>query len=463
MGEAAYRKRIMADNGEHYNAIVIGLGRTGLSCARFLAAQGIAFAVMDSRPEPPELGNLKRLLPEVPVYLGGFDAQMLCNTDRIILSPGVAMEEPAIRTAVNEGIEVVGDIELFARQAAAPVVAVTGSNGKSTVATLITDMIRSAGMTVQLGGNIGTPALDLLSEPVPDFYVLELSSFQLETVQSLHPAAAVVLNVTADHMDRYPDLAAYAVAKQRIYLGAEVMVINDDDACSRAMKKFDRSIIPYTIGEPEPDGFGILHRNGEDWLARNGNTLIPVKELSLSGRHNISNVLAALALGAAINLPEDSMLAVLRTFTGLKHRCQRVAVIKDVEWINDSKGTNVGAACAAVTGLAGDNNLIWIAGGDGKAADFSPLTEAVAGRVHTAVLIGRDASRIDEAIKGATNVLFATTLESAVAVAAEVARPGDRVLLSPACASFDMFRDYQERGEVFMAAVQALASGSGPA
>lgn len=446
----------MVDNDGHYDAIIIGLGKTGLSCARFLAGQGVSFAVADSRPEPPELGRLCEILPDVPVYLGSFDAKLLGSTERLIISPGVTREEPAIKEAAESGIEIIGDIELFARQAPAPVVAVTGSNGKSTVATLIAEMIRQSGLRMQLGGNIGTPALDLLAESIPDFYVLELSSFQLETVQSLRPAAAVVLNVSADHMDRYPDMAAYAVAKQRIYEGANVMVVNNDDASSRAMKQRDRNVIGYSCSVPENDDFGVVHHHGEDWLVQGSRLLMPTKEMRLSGRHNISNALAALALGSAIELPRQAMLEVLRTFPGLPHRCQHVESINDVEWINDSKGTNVGAACAAITGLGGKGNLVWIAGGDGKAADFSPLAEAVRGRVHTAILIGRDATRIAEAIETATNVLFATTMEAAVTTAAGVARPGDRVLLSPACASFDMFTDYVERGEIFMSAVRDL-------
>lgn len=444
----------MVDNGTRYDTIIIGLGKTGLSCARYLAVQGGSFAVADSRPEPPELGRLREVLPDVPVYLGRFDAKLFRNTERIILSPGVTRTEPAVREASDAGVEIIGDVELFARQAPAPVVAVTGSNGKSTVATLVADMIRQSGARVELGGNIGTPALDLLAESVPDFYVLELSSFQLETVQSLRPAAAVVLNVSADHMDRYPDLAAYAVAKQRIYEGANVMVVNNDDASSRAMKKRDRRVIGYSCSVPGGEDFGVIRHEGEDWLARGSCLLMPAKEMQLSGRHNVSNALAALALGSAVDLPLQSMLEVLRTFTGLPHRCQHVDIINGVEWINDSKGTNVGAACAAINGLGGDGNLVWIAGGDGKAADFSPLAEAARGRVHTAVLIGRDAVRIAEAIETATNVLFATTMEAAVTTAAGVTRPGDRVLLSPACASFDMFADYRERGESFMTAVR---------
>jgi len=446
----------MADSGKDYDAIIVGLGKTGLSCARYLTGQGLSFAIADSRPEPPELGSLQAFAPETPVYTGVFDAGLFCSTKQLILSPGIAVNEPAVRQAADAGVEVIGDIELFARQAPAPVVAVTGSNGKSTVATLIAEMIGRSGLRAELGGNIGTPVLDLLTGTVPDFYVLELSSFQLETVHSLRPAVAVVLNVSADHMNRYPDLAAYTMAKQRIYEGARVMVVNYDDPGTACMRQHDRHVIGYSRYAPEGSDLGLVRRHDEVWLAQGAEALMPLKELRLSGSHNVSNALAALALGSAIDLPLKPMLGVLRSFTGLPHRCQRVAIINGVEWINDSKGTNVGAACAAITGLGGAGNLVWIAGGDGKAADFSPLAEAVHGRVHTAVLIGRDAALIAEAVESATTVLFATTLEAAVNTAAGAARTGDRVLLSPACASFDMFRGYQERGEAFIEAVRGL-------
>lgn len=460
MGAHAKRSLSMSQNSRHYDAVVVGLGKTGLSCARFLAARGVSFAVTDSRLQPPELASLTRLLPQIPVFTGGFDANLLSRADKLILSPGVAASEPAIRQAVDQGVELLGDIEVFARNARAPVVAVTGSNGKSTVASLTAAMMQRAGVKVLLGGNIGTPALDLLEDDVPDFYVLELSSFQLETVRSLDAAAAAVLNVSPDHLDRYADVETYAAAKRRIYAGTGVMVINLDDDCVRAMRRPSRAVIAYSLSAPEPGCFGVLNAGGQEWLAFGEETLLPVAALGLSGRHNIANVLAALALGSAVGLPVSAMLEAAKEFTPLPHRCQRLATVAGVNWVDDSKGTNVGAACAAITGLGGDDNLILIAGGDGKGADFSPLAEAVRGRVHAAVLIGRDAALLGEAIKARTQVVYATDMGAAVATAAGLARPGDTVLLSPACASFDMFRDYRHRGEVFAGAVRDLEGGT---
>lgn len=442
--------------GGHYETVIVGLGHTGLSCARFLAARGVSFAVTDSRTAPPELDSLRRLLPDVPVSTGGFDAELLRHADQIILSPGVSAAEPAIAGAVAGGAELLGDIEIFARNATAPVLAVTGSNGKSTVASLVAAMVGAADMRGLLGGNIGIPALDLLELPVPDFYVLELSSFQLETVRSLDAAAAAVLNVSPDHMDRYRVLEDYTAAKARIYAGTGAMVINRDDERVRAMRRPGRAAIEFSLGAPGPGGFGVAARDGVEWLAFGGELLLPVSGLRLSGRHNVANALAALALGSAAGLPAAPMLDALQCFAGLPHRCQRLERINDVDWVDDSKGTNVGAACAAIAGLGRADNLILIAGGDGKGADFTPLAEAAAGRVRAAVLIGRDASRMAAVLETQTRVVYATDMGAAVAAAAELAGPGDTVLLSPACASFDMFRDYRERGEVFARAVARL-------
>ena len=461
MGANLIKEISMVDTLTRHKMIIIGLGKTGLSCARFLASAGVSFAVMDDREEPPELNNITKLLPDVPLFLGELNRDLLRSADELILSPGLPRSHPAIREAEQNGVGVTGDIELFARQAGAPVIAVTGANGKSTVASLISAMVEQSGLRPLLGGNIGTPALDLLAEPRPDFYVLELSSFQLELVSSLNAAAAVVLNVSADHMDRYPDLQAYAAAKQRIYRGDGVMIINADDACSLSMAEPGREITRYSLHSPAADDeFGVVYRRGVAWLAEGKDDLIPVAELLIKGDHNISNALAALALGKAVGLPRPEMLHTLKIFAGLPHRCQRVGSIGGVEWFNDSKGTNVGATCAAVAGLGGNKDLVLIAGGEGKGADFSVLKGPVGEHVHTVILIGRDANRIAAALNGCAKLIRATSLESAVETAAKIARSGEKVLLSPACASFDMFRDYQERGEVFMRAVKELDRGS---
>jgi UDP-N-acetylmuramoylalanine--D-glutamate ligase len=334
---------------------------------------------------------------------------------------------------------------------------VTGSNGKSTVATLVHQMIEHSGRVSALGGNIGTPALELLAGPAPDFFVLELSSFQLETTVSLDAAAAAVLNVTEDHMDRHHSLADYAAAKERVYRGSGVMVVNADDAVVSAMAQPRRQCLEFTLGEPRRGQFGVRHRGGETWLCRGTERILDVRELGIRGEHNHANALAALALGTAIGLPREGMCRALRSFGGLPHRCRWVARIGDVDWYNDSKGTNVGAACAAIRGIATGRNVILIAGGDGKGADFTPLAEAVEAHVRELVLIGRDAPLIARTVGGRAPVQYAADMTQAVGACARAAAPGDIVLLSPACASFDMFSNYMARGDAFIAAVRELA------
>jgi len=441
-------------------SVVVGLGKTGLSCARWLAARGEQVAVTDSRDEPPGLAGLHAEWPQVAVHAGGFDPALLARAGRIVLSPGVPLAEPALAAAIADGVEVVGDIELFARVAKAPVVAITGSNAKSTVTTLVGEMARAAGLDARVGGNLGTPALDLLPSPgtaEPDLYVLELSSFQLETTATLDAAAAVVLNISPDHLDRYPDLAAYAAAKRRVFQGGGVMVVNADDPAVAAMAEPNRRVIRFGLGVPAADDYGLRRQDGADWLCRGREALLPVGEMRIRGYHNAANALAALALGEAAGLPRAAMLAALRDFTGLPHRCQWVAEVGGVHFYDDSKGTNVGATLAALQGLGADGRVVLIAGGLGKEQDFSPLRPGLAACGRAAVLIGRDAPRIEAALGGAVPVVRAAGMSEAVAAAAALAQPGDSVLLSPACASFDMFRDYVHRGEVFVAAVRELA------
>ncbi|MGQ0657044.1 MAG: UDP-N-acetylmuramoyl-L-alanine--D-glutamate ligase [Chromatiales bacterium] len=438
--------------------VVVGLGRTGLSLARFLRRQGERFAVTDSRMEPPGKSSLLAEMPEVPLSLGSYDAALLARAQRILVSPGVPLSEPPLEAARRRGAEVIGDIEIFARHVNAPVVAVTGANGKSTVTALAGEMARRAGRNVQLGGNLGTPALDLLADFSANLYVLELSSFQLETVSSLNALAAVVLNVTPDHMDRYTNLAEYAAAKRRIYRGSGTMVLNADDSRVAAMREPDRAIYWFTLAAPRSEReFGVRRNDGGRWLARGEEMLLPVEDLRIKGAHNVANALAALALGTAMELQAAAMTATLRDFGGLPHRCQWVARIESVDWFNDSKGTNVGATVAAILGLAEGRRVVLIAGGDGKGQDFAELAEAAAGRLRAAVVMGRDGPAIERALSPRVPVLRAGNMDDAVAQAAGLAARGDAVLLSPACASFDMFRDYAHRGEVFTRAVQTRA------
>ncbi len=437
--------------------VVLGLGRTGLSCARFLARHGHGVTVMDSRAEPPALDALRAQVPGAEVVVGGFDEARLEGAELVVVSPGIPSDAPILEAARQRGIDVIGDIELFARHAKAPVVAITGSNGKSTVTTLLGQMAQIAGKLVRVGGNIGVPALDLLGEWEPDLYILELSSFQLETTHSLAPQAAVVLNVSQDHLDRYPSLDAYAATKARIYRNASVAVVNLDDPKVAAMVEPGRRSFGFTLAAPQGrDQFGIIEHEGERWLARGEEALLPVSKVRLVGRHNLANVLACLALGTAAGLPMEAMLRVLPAFTGLDHRCQWVAEVRGIDWYNDSKATNVGATVAAIEGM--ERPVVLIAGGQAKGQDFAPLREAVERHCRALVVMGEDGPLIEQAVGGAAEVARAADMGEAVERAAALARPGDVVLLSPACASFDMFDGFESRGHEFAAAVRRLAS-----
>lgn len=440
--------------------VIVGLGVTGLSCARFLHRQGQRFAVVDSRKAPPGLAEFRAEFDGVPLALGSFDENALRGVDELIVSPGVALEEPAIAAAIRAGAKVVSDIDLFVGAAQAPLVAITGSNGKSTVTTLVGEMAHAAGRRVGVGGNLGMPALDLL-DPANELYVLELSSFQLERSGPVNPLVATVLNVSADHMDRYPNLLAYHQAKHRIFRGARQVVVNRADPLSQPL--LAQGVRAWTFGLDAPDfkGFGVIERSGARWLCFEREPLLPVAALRIAGDHNIANALAALALGHAAGLPMDAMLAALRAFRGLAHRCQKVGEGAGVTYYDDSKGTNVGATVAAIEGLSRDisGRVVLIAGGVGKGAEFSGLAPVLANHGRAAVLIGEAADAIESSIAGALPVVRAVDMAAAVAAAAEQAQPGDCVLLSPACASFDMFNNYAHRGEVFTGAVRRLLEG----
>lgn len=444
------------------NTLIVGLGKTGLSCARFLADQGVPLAVTDSRAQPPGLIELQQNLPDIAVFVGGFDPAAFAAAQQLVVSPGVSLREPLIADAMLRGTPVLGDIELFARYAKAPVIAITGSNGKSTVTTLVAEMAKSAGRTVRVGGNLGMPALDLLEITEPDLYVLELSSFQLETTASLNAVAAVVLNISADHMDRYQNMGEYIAAKERVYHGSGVMVLNADDAAVMAMAQPDRSAVSFGLNKSGSESgiidFSVIDSAGQAWLAHGTQPLLAVTDVRIKGWHNIANALAALALGDAVGLPMDAMLDTLRDFPGLPHRSQWVTEFDGVAWYNDSKGTNVGATLAALQGMSG--KVVLIAGGLGKDADFTPLRQAVVEKARAVVLMGRDASLIEAALDGVVPVVRAVTMQDAVAQARYLAQSGDVVLLSPACASFDMFSGYEERGQVFADAVLGLAAGT---
>ncbi|MDA3135070.1 UDP-N-acetylmuramoyl-L-alanine--D-glutamate ligase [Atlantibacter subterranea] len=421
--------------------VIIGLGLTGLSCVDFFLARGVTPRVMDTRQAPPGLDNL----PEtVERHLGSLNDEWLLSADLIIASPGMALAHPSLSAAADAGVEIIGDIELFCREAQAPIVAITGSNGKSTVTTLVGEMAKAAGVSVGVGGNIGLPALMLL-DAEKELYVLELSSFQLETTYSLRAKAATVLNVTEDHMDRYPfGLQQYRAAKLKIYENADVCVVNADDALTMPVRGADARCVSFGI---DVGDYHLNHQQGDTWLRVKGEKILNAKEMKIVGRHNYTNALAALALADAVGLPRSSSLKALTTFTGLAHRFQLAYDHNGVRWINDSKATNVGSTEAALNGLHIDGTLHLLLGGDGKSADFSPLNRYLQGDRIRLYCFGRDGAELAALrpeVAEQTN-----TMEDAMHIIASKVQPGDMVLLSPACASLDQFKNFEQRGDVF--------------
>lgn len=437
--------------------VVVGLGATGLSCARFLANKGKRFVVMDSRQNPPGLEAFKAEFPSIACYCGGWNSEVLNAASEIILSPGVALATPEIVEAQQQGARVRGDIDLFSEQAKAPIVAITGSNGKSTVTTLVAEMAQQNGTRVAVGGNLGTPALDLLDDSV-ELYVLELSSFQLETTERLNAQVATLLNISEDHMDRYPDKLAYLRAKQRIFRGAKKVVVNDDHVLSTPLLSQDIEVLHFGLNGQDLNKFAI-QANGESYaLVRGFDVLVDAQDLLIKGMHNLSNALAALALGYAAGLRIDAMIKALKAFKGLAHRCQSVRDINGVSYIDDSKGTNTGATQVAIESIGKQlsGKVVLIAGGESKGADLSVLRAPVETHVKALVLIGRDAPLFEKSLHGTCEILRADSMADAVHKAAAKAEEGDAVLLSPACASFDMFKNYEQRGEAFVQEVLAL-------
>ncbi|WLQ14101.1 UDP-N-acetylmuramoyl-L-alanine--D-glutamate ligase [Hahella aquimaris] len=438
------------------NIAVIGLGKTGLSCADYLTRRGYGFCVMDTRENPPGLAELNAINPDAPVVTGGLDQDMLARADEIWLSPGVPLSHPDLQ-AVKGQVKICGDVDVFSREASAPILAITGSNGKSTVTTLVGEMAKACGVNVAVGGNLGTPVLDLLADGV-ELYVVELSSFQLETTDHLGALAATVLNLSEDHMDRYADMMAYHLAKLRVFYGCRRQVLNRDDALAQPPLSREAEVTWFTLKKPEPGQYGVLEEDGCAWLAYGAEKLLPVEQMRIRGKHNWSNALAALALADAAGLEREPCLQALREFTGLTHRCEWVADKGGVAYINDSKATNVGATQAALAGLGPvtSGGIVLICGGQGKGQDFAPLAPAVKEWVSTLIIVGEDGPKLKEALAGGAMALSAETMEEAVKLAAEESAPGDLVLLSPACASFDMFKNYEDRGDQFKQWVRAL-------
>ena len=454
MGLAVTNKLIATSDAP----LIVGLGSTGLSCARYFHRQGIPFSVVDSRDNPPGLDALRRECPEAELVLGDIPQARLQQAGRLIVSPGVAINHPAVVAARDQGVSVCGDIDLFVAQAQAPIVGISGSNGKSTVTELFGRMARRSGIAVAVGGNLGPPALDLLSDD-NELYVLELSSFQLERAGDLGLEVACLLNLSPDHLDRHNTMLEYHTAKQRIFRACKSLVYNRDETLTRPMQADTVSNRSFGFGEPDFHSFGLRRRRGEEWLYYAFEPLMPVAEIALAGRHNVANALAALALGQLLKLPLPPMLEELREFRGLPHRSQAVADVAGVHYINDSKATNPAATCAALAGLATDHGLVLIAGGQGKGADFRELCQKIPASCRGVVLLGEEANSLEKILAGSLPVLRAVSMQDAVSLAAEFANPGDTVLLSPACASFDMFSGFAERGEQFIAAVRQLLKG----
>lgn len=441
--------------------LVAGLGITGHSIARYLRRRNKTFVAFDTRLQPAGLAEFNAEFPGVDVFLGEIPDALYNQLAGIISSPGVALDEPSMKKAIANGIPVIGDIECLAREIKVPVIAITGTNGKSTVTTLVGEMARAAGYTVAVAGNIGAPVLDMLDDGIDhDLWVLELSSFQLDLTYSLTPAAATILNVTPDHLDRHHNIDAYIKAKQRVYHDASTLLYNRDDmqTLPNTSPLARGTVISYGLDEPSAGNWGLITTDGVNYLAHGQEKLLSVDALRIKGRHNWQNALAACALSQSVGITHNHMVEVLQSFAGLPHRSQWVRTVDGVDWINDSKGTNIGATMSAISGIGGSiqGKIVLIAGGQGKGADFTELRTPMAEYVRAVVLIGEDADKLEKALADVVHIIRAPSLDVAVIEAKSQARAGDVVLLSPACASWDMFKNYGHRGDTFVAAVDNL-------
>jgi len=432
--------------------LVVGLGKTGMSVAYYLRHLEIDFAMVDSRVRPPLNDELLEKMPDVPVFTGSFDEGIFSLATHLVVSPGISMQEPVIQQALARGVIALSDIDLLACSVNKPIVAITGSNGKSTVTTLLGEMAKADGMRVAVGGNLGIPALNLIADDV-ELYVLELSSFQLERTTQLNATVATVLNISEDHLDRYTGMQDYIEQKHKVYSGDGVMVINVDDVEVNRMQEATRELI--TFGLDKSADYHIKQSEQGAYLAFKEQEILPINELTILGKHNQANALAALALGKAVGLSSQAMCHALKHYKGLKHRMQFIADINGVRWVNDSKATNTGACIAALQGFD-EKNIILIAGGDAKGASMAELLPSIKEKVNTLLLIGKDAKLIRQAVNDSVPVIEVGTLKKAVKQAKKIAQAGDIVLLSPACASLDQFENYKARGKCFKTEVEAL-------
>lgn len=442
--------------------LVAGLGKTGHSIARYLQRRNKTFVAFDTRKQPSSLGEFHAEFPGVDVFLETIPENLYAQLIGVICSPGVALDDSNIKKAIDRGIPVIGDIECLAREIKVPVIAITGTNGKSTVTTLVGEMVQASGLKVAVAGNIGLPVLDLLDDNIAyDLWVLELSSFQLDLTYSLTPIAATILNITPDHLDRHHTLDAYIKAKQRVYHRAKTILYNREDIQTKPTPyagEQESHIVSYGLDAATSEDWGLLNDAGVTYLALGQEKLLPVDVLRIKGRHNWQNALAACALCEAAGITHKYMIDVLKSFAGLPHRSQWVRTVDGVDWINDSKGTNIGATMSAISGIGRSmqGKIVLIAGGQGKGADFTELRASMADYVRSVVLIGEDADKMEKALEDIVPIVRASSLDSAVSLAKSQAIPGDVVLLSPACASWDMFKDYTHRGDTFVAAVERL-------
>lgn len=437
-----------------YENVIVGLGDTGLSVANFMRTHKKPFVIVDSRSNPPQLNKFKELFPQAEVILGEFSEEIFKHAKQIILSPGIDIKDPIIRAAVSSGINCIGDIEIFAKNVKIPTISITGSNGKSTVTSLVVNMANEANVKAYAGGNLGPPALDLLRHKDAELFVLELSSFQLESTLSLKSAVSSVLNISPDHLDRHGSVDHYAQIKAKIYERTKCSVINRDDTYVSSME-VEGDVISFGLDQPIKKNFGLVAHSNEIFLAQGNKLLMPASRILMYGEAGILNSLAALAVGYSIQLPMEKMLEVLTTFKGLPHRLSCVRTLKGVSWFNDSKGTNVGATTSSIKSL--DKNIILLAGGVHKGGDLDLLSKAVKKHVQSVILFGQDATTIKQALIGATNdIQIVGSMCDAVSIANDKSKSGDKVLLSPACASFDMYSNYIERGNNFEFYVRAL-------
>ena len=445
---------------QYTSASVIGLGATGYSVVRYLRARGLTVTVLDSRSEPALAKELAQNFPEVGCHFGQFDSANLTEASLIIASPGISLREPILREAKRSGALIVGDVELFLQESQQPVIAITGSNGKSTVTTLVGEMCLNAGLHPWVAGNIGIPVLDVLSDGLSyDVSVLELSSFQLETTLNVSADSAAILNISADHMDRYDSMGDYVLAKARILRGAKNAVLPRHDEQLKQITN-NSGVLHFDLDEPSKSSdFGVKRQSNNRWLMCGDERLMKVADVPLIGLHNVKNVLSAFALTRFLKLPLDNLVATVKGFNGLPHRMQTIAVERGVTWVNDSKATNVGATSTALLNL--EKDVVWIAGGQGKGADFTQLRDAVSRNIKQLILIGEDASKIAAALEGLLAIETVKDMREAVSLASNCASDDSIVLLSPACASFDMFNSFEHRGDVFADCVAAQLSGGG--